>query len=52
VFSEFAAYRLRVLLALLTGVFVVGVVVVAALVLIEALAGAAPTTSGDYGPVY
>ncbi|HST64293.1 MAG TPA: hypothetical protein VLM05_03800, partial [Mycobacteriales bacterium] len=50
--SVLAAYRLRVLLTLLAGLAVVAVVVAAALILVEAMTGAAPGTSGDYGAVY
>jgi hypothetical protein len=50
--SVIAAYRLRFLLALLAAAAVLGVVVVTVLILVEAMAGATPGTSGDYGAVY
>ena len=40
------------LFPLLAGGLVGAVVVVATIVLVEAMAGAAPGTSGDYGAVY
>ncbi len=50
--SVIPAYRFRMVLALLAAGLAVAVVVVAAIVLIEAMAAASPGTSGDYGPVY
>jgi hypothetical protein len=50
--SAIAAYRVRFLLALLTGGLVLGVVVVAVVILVDAMAGGPPGTSGDYGAVY
>jgi hypothetical protein len=52
VFSVIAAYRLRFVLALLAGGVVLGVVVVAVVILVDAMAGGPPGTSGDYGAVY
>ncbi|HEY6746062.1 MAG TPA: hypothetical protein VI357_10115 [Mycobacteriales bacterium] len=50
--TAIAAHRLRVLLALLSGLAVAAVVVLAVVVVAGALTGTAAGTSGDYGAVY
>jgi hypothetical protein len=52
VFTALAAHRFRVALALLAAGLTIAVVVTTTLILIQAMTGAAPDTSGDYGAVY
>jgi hypothetical protein len=47
-----ATVRSRLVLAVMAGAVVLAVLVLAAFVLVGALAGAAPGTSGDYGALY